>query len=68
MLLIELNVGPSRWLWALGVGLVVARLAHPLGMDRPAPNRLRAIGAGLTWVVLFLLVVWAILLSYGVRI
>lgn len=67
MLLIELNVGPSRWLWGLGAALVVARILHPFGMDRPAPNALRIAGAALTLAVLFALVIWAVLLSYGVR-
>jgi len=67
MLLIELNVGQSRWLWGLGALLVAARVLHPLGMDRPAPSPLRSVGAGLTWIVLLALVVWAILLAYGIR-
>lgn len=67
MLLIELNIGPSRWLWGLGALLVVGRLVHPLGLARPAPNALCEIGAGLTWVVLLALVAWGVLLSYGVR-
>ncbi|WP_116091263.1 MAPEG family protein [Sphingomonas crusticola] len=67
MLLIELNVGASRWLWGLGALLVVARVIHPLGMDRPTPNALRAAGAFVTWGVLLALVVWAVLLAYGIR-
>jgi uncharacterized membrane protein YecN with MAPEG domain len=67
MLLIELNVGPSRGLWVVGAILVVARVLHPFGMDRPAPNTYRASGAMLTWVALLALVIWAILLAYGVR-
>jgi uncharacterized membrane protein YecN with MAPEG domain len=67
MLLIELNVGPSRGLWIVGAVLVVARVLHPFGMDRPAPNPYRAAGAMLTWVALLALVIWAILLAYGVR-
>jgi uncharacterized membrane protein YecN with MAPEG domain len=67
MLLIEMNVGASRWLWAVGAILVAARLIHPFGMDRPAPNPLRAGGAMLTWVALFALVIWAVVLAYGVR-
>lgn len=67
MLLIELNAGASRGLWVIGALLVVARVLHPFGMDRPAPNPYRAGGAMLTWAVLVALVVWAILLAYGVR-
>jgi hypothetical protein len=68
MLLIELNVGASRALWVIGALLVLARVLHPFGMDRPAPNPYRAGGAMLTWGVLLALVVWAVLLAYGIRI
>ncbi|WP_420139044.1 MAPEG family protein [Sphingomonas sp.] len=67
MLLIELNVGPSRILWGLGALLVVARVIHPIGMDQPKSNGYRAGGAMLTWGVLAALIVWAILLAYGIR-
>ena len=64
--LIEMNVGASRWLWGVGALLVVARVFHPFGMDRPAPNAYRAIGAGLTYLTLLFLVGWAIAIAYGV--
>ena len=67
MLLIELNVGASRWLWGLGALLVVARVLHPLGMDRTTTNALRAAGAALTWAVLLALIIWAVLLAYGIK-
>lgn len=66
--LIEANVGASRWLWVVGALLVAARLLHPFGMDRPAPNPLRATGAMLTWLVLLALVIWAVSIAYGLRI
>ena len=65
--LVEMNVGASRWLWVIGAVLVVARVLHPFGMDRPAPNPYRAGGAILTFVSLLALIVWAIAISYGVR-
>jgi uncharacterized membrane protein YecN with MAPEG domain len=68
MLLIELNVGPSRWLWGVGAVLVVARVLHPFGMDRPQPSPLRAGGALLTWLAMAALIVWTLLLAYGIRI
>ena len=68
MLLIEMNRGPSRGLWVIGAVLVLARVLHPFGMDRPSPNPYRAGGAMLTWAVLLALVVWAVLIAYGVRI
>ena len=67
MLLIELNVGASRWLWGLGALLVAARVLHPLGMDRQRTNALRATGAALTWAVLLALIIWAVLLAYGIK-
>ena len=66
--LIEMNVGASRWLWGIGALLVVARVLHPFGMDRPSPNPYRALGALFTFVSLGLLVGWAIAIAYGVRI
>jgi len=64
--LIEMNIGTSRWLWGIGALLVVARVLHPFGLDRPAPNPYRMLGAGLTLVSLLLLVGWAIAISYGI--
>ncbi len=65
--LVEMQVGAARGLWAVGALLVVARVLHPFGMDRPAPNAYRAAGAALTWLVSLALIVWAILLGYDVR-
>lgn len=62
--LIELARGTSFWLWALGAAFILSRLAHALGMDRPSPNRLRASGATITWVVLLSLSVWALVIGY----
>ena len=64
--LVEMNVGASRWLWGIGALLVVARVVHPFGMDRSAPNPYRAVGAILTFATLLLLVGWAIAISYGI--
>jgi len=45
--------GAPRWLLlSLALALIVARLAHPLGMTMKAPNLARAGGAILTWVAL----------------
>lgn len=65
--LIEMNIGASRWLWGVGALLVVARVLHPFGMDRPAPNPYRALAAMLTFASLLLLVGWAIAISYGFK-
>lgn len=62
---IELAGGSPTWLWAAGAVFVVARVAHGLGMDRAAPNPLRAGGIVGTWVVLAGLAVWALVLVYS---
>ena len=64
MALIELARGSSPWLWALGVLFVIARIAHPIGMDRPAPNPFRAGGPMLPWTVLALLSGWAVAIAW----
>ena len=61
---IELASGSSPWLWTLGALFVLARLAHPFGMDRPAPNPFRAGGIAVTWIVLAALAIWALAIAY----
>lgn len=56
---IELSRG-SGALWGSGAALVVARIAHAIGMARPAPNPFRALGAVVTWALLLGFSVWAI--------
>jgi hypothetical protein len=62
---IELAVGSSIWLWAAAILFIVSRLAHPFGMERPAPNLLRMAGIALTWLALLALGLWAITLTYA---
>ncbi len=62
--MIELARGPSLWLWVLTAVFVVARIVHPLGMMRPAPNPLRAAGALGTWIVTAILAGWALAIAY----
>ena len=57
---IELSRGSETWLWAVAIVYILGRLAHPFGMDRPAPNALRMVGAIVTWVVLAALAVYAL--------
>lgn len=52
-------------LWAAGAVFVLGRLCHPLGMDRPAPNALRAGGILSTWAVLLVLAGWSLAVAYG---
>ncbi|SEL69528.1 hypothetical protein SAMN05216382_2502 [Sphingomonas palmae] len=62
---IELAGGSPTWLWVAGAVFVAARVAHGLGMDRAAPNPLRAGAIVGTWVVLVGLAVWALVLVCG---
>jgi uncharacterized membrane protein YecN with MAPEG domain len=61
---IELAGGSATWLWVAGIVFVVGRIAHGLGMDRLAPNPLRAGGIAATWLVLAALAVWALVIVY----
>jgi uncharacterized protein len=66
MLLVELRVGASPWLWVIGAALVIGRVIHPFGLERPAPNAYRVGGMALTWSAIAALVVWAVLIAYGI--
>jgi uncharacterized membrane protein YecN with MAPEG domain len=62
---VELARGSEGWLWAVAILFILGRLAHPFGMDRPAPNALRVIGTILTWLLLLLLAGVAIAAAYA---
>jgi uncharacterized membrane protein YecN with MAPEG domain len=62
--LIELSIGSETWLWGVAILFILARLAHPFGMDRPAPNKLRLIGILVTWGVLVGLALYALAIPY----
>ena len=66
MALIELARGSSLTLGVTGAIFVVARIAHPIGMDLRRSNVPRAGGAILTWLVLAFLLGWAALIATGV--
>lgn len=63
--LIEMRVGPSQLLFGLGTVLVLGRVAHAFGMERPIPNPLRAGGILITFAVTVALIVWGAMLLYG---
>lgn len=65
MAVIELWVARGPWLWGVGAALVVARLAHAVGMAMPAPNPFRIIGTMTTFVLLIGTSVWAVWLGLG---
>lgn len=62
--LVELAKGSPVWLWAAAILFTLARLAHPFGMERPAPNALRAVSVATSWLVLLALGAYAIAIPY----
>ena len=62
--LIELAGGDPRILWAAGIVFILARILHAFGMDRPSPNRFRAIGMIATTLVMLGLAGWALSFAY----
>jgi hypothetical protein len=62
--LIELSRGSETWLWGVAIVYILGRLAHPFGMDRPAPNKLRMLGILTTWIVLVGLALYALAIPY----
>lgn len=63
---IEISVGRGNELLAsTGILLFLLRIAHALGMARPAPNPFRVAGAAGTWIILIGLSIWAIILAYS---
>ncbi len=62
--LVELARGTSDLLWVAGILFILARLAHPFGMERPAPNLLRMGGVLVSWIVLLALAIYALSIPY----
>ena len=62
--LVEASQGSHGLLWGVAILFILARLAHPFGMERPAPNLLRMGGILLTWLCLLGLAIYAIALPY----
>lgn len=62
--LIEFAAGTSLWLWAVGGVYLLGRIAHAIGMDRPAPNPLRVIGTITTLTIMVGLGLYAVALPY----
>lgn len=58
VLVIELSVGSSTWLWAAAALFVVGRIGHGLGMDGWSIGRTG--GTGITMVVQLALAIWAL--------
>ncbi len=62
--IIEFTAGTSIWLWSAAALFLVARVAHALGMDGGAVKTGRAIGTGVTMLLLLALGLWAIALPF----
>lgn len=62
--LLELGGGSPFWLWVAGALFVLGRLAHAVGMSRPAPNALRIGGTAATWTLLGALGLYALVVPY----
>jgi uncharacterized protein len=63
---IELSAGHhSPWLWGAGGTMVLARIAHAIGISRPSPNAFRSVGVALTLLLLLGLSLWALWLGLG---
>jgi len=50
-------------LGVLGVGLVLARIVQAIGMGMPAPNVARVAGTAMTFIILIVTSIWALVIS-----
>ncbi len=64
VLVIELAVGTSVWLWAAAALFVVARVLHGLGMDGWGAGR--GAGTAVTFLLQLVLALWAIAIPFTV--
>lgn len=62
---IELATGATLLLTIVAVAFVVARVAHAIGMERPAPNIFRVAGTAGSWTVIAVLSIAALNAAYG---
>jgi uncharacterized protein len=63
--LCEISGGHRLLLAACGALIVLTRVAHAIGMPRPAPNNFRIFGIAGSWLVIILLSGTALLLGLG---
>ena len=62
--LVEASHGAQTWLWVVAILFILSRLAHPFGMERPAPNLLRMGGIAVSWLCLLGLAAYALSIPY----
>ncbi|WP_425228714.1 MAPEG family protein [Sphingomonas sp.] len=60
VLVIELSVGTSIWLWAAAALFVAGRIGHAFGMDGWYPGRTG--GTGITLGLQLILAIWAVVI------
>ena len=60
---IELAGKGGTWLAVVGAVFMLSRLAHPLGMERPSPNALRAGGTAVAMLIQLALAIVAVLIA-----
>ncbi len=61
--LIETARGTSPAIGIIGIGLVLFRIAHAVGLAMPSPNAARVTGTLGTFVILAVTSVWALVIS-----
>lgn len=66
LLVTELCGGASAWLHVLGGGLLLARVAHALGLGRRPPNPLRWGGTALTFTCIAVNAGYLLYLRFGI--
>jgi hypothetical protein len=67
LLLAELCGGSSVALHVAGGLLLLGRIAHVIGMPRPAPNVFRVFGTGVTWLGIVAVSAWVLWLRTQAR-
>ena len=60
--LIEFSTGTSTWLWVASAAFLLARIAHPLGMDGMPAGRM--VGTMVTMLLLLGLAIYAVVLPF----
>jgi uncharacterized membrane protein YecN with MAPEG domain len=62
---LEVTGGTNNWLWIIGIGYIVGRLAHGLGMDGGSLGKGRMVGTLITFLTLIGLAGWALWTVYS---
>lgn len=63
MALIEFETGYSVLLGIVSAVLILGRVLHAVGMNRPSPNPFRVSGTAGTWITLLILSAWGLILA-----